>query len=104
MLRILGVFIHTLHTRKSRNKDELYCGILELEMGFARLRTERWRGETVHRTVSKHAPFKSLPNAPQNKNSLGKAEAVLWSWKWDLNPRPIDYESIALPLRHSSKF
>ena len=27
-----------------------------------------------------------------------------WSWKWDLNPRPIDYESIALPLRHSSVY
>ena len=29
---------------------------------------------------------------------------VFWSWKWDLNPRPIDYESIALPLRHSSNY
>ena len=25
-----------------------------------------------------------------------------WSWWRDLNPRPIDYESIALPLRHTS--
>ena len=27
---------------------------------------------------------------------------LFWSWWWDLNPRPIDYESIALPLRHTS--
>ena len=26
----------------------------------------------------------------------------VWSWWRDLNPRPIDYESIALPLRHTS--
>ena len=26
-----------------------------------------------------------------------------FSWWRDLNPRPIDYESIALPLRHTSK-
>ena len=32
----------------------------------------------------------------RNKNT---AEAVFlqWSWRWDSNPRPIDYESIALP-------
>ena len=30
--------------------------------------------------------------------------SLFWSWRWDLNPRPIDYESIALPLRHSSIF
>ncbi len=27
---------------------------------------------------------------------------MFWSWWRDLNPRPIDYESIALPLRHTS--
>lgn len=26
-----------------------------------------------------------------------------WSWWWESDPRPIDYESIALPLSHTSK-
>ena len=42
------------------------------------------------------------------KNQKGSPSAfglpLKWSWKWDLNPRPIDYESIALPLRHSSNY
>jgi hypothetical protein len=25
------------------------------------------------------------------------------SYRWDLNPQPIDYESIALPLSHGSR-
>ena len=27
-----------------------------------------------------------------------------WSWWWDSNSQPIDYKSIALPLRHISKY
>ena len=33
-----------------------------------------------------------------------RSDLSFWSWRWDLNPRPIDYESIALPLRHSSSY
>ena len=29
-------------------------------------------------------------------------QVLLWSWWRDSDPRPIDYESIALPLRHTS--
>ena len=27
---------------------------------------------------------------------------ILWSWWWELNPRPADYESAALPLCYTS--
>ena len=39
----------------------------------------------------------------RNDNLLSKIVVSFWSWWRDLNPRPIDYESIALPLRHTSK-
>ncbi len=38
----------------------------------------------------------------RNDNLLSKIVVSFWSWWRDLNPRPIDYESIALPLRHTS--
>lgn len=27
-----------------------------------------------------------------------------WSWRWDSNSQPTDYKSVALPLRHASKY
>ena len=39
------------------------------------------------------------------KGTFGRQKFLFcWSWWRDLNPRPIDYESIALPLRHTSVF
>ena len=33
----------------------------------------------------------------KSKKALVLPSAFLWSWKWDSNPRPVDYESTALP-------
>jgi hypothetical protein len=32
------------------------------------------------------------------------AGLFILSWRWDLNPRPADYESAALPLSYASFF
>ena len=29
---------------------------------------------------------------------------LIWSRRWELNPRPTDYESVALPLSYAGKF
>ena len=33
----------------------------------------------------------------KKQDNLKKVALFLWSWRWDLNPRPADYESAALP-------
>ena len=43
-----------------------------------------------------------MKRTKRNDNLLSKIVVSFWSWWRDLNPRPIDYESIALPLRHTS--
>ena len=37
-----------------------------------------------------------IPTNLHKKQHRDKPNAALWSWKWDLNPRPIDYESTGL--------
>ena len=36
------------------------------------------------------------------KKPRSEERGFFWSWWRDLNPRPTDYESVALPLRHTS--
>src|SRR5436309_2578141 len=39
----------------------------------------------------------SIPSAPSNLLIPGHLAPFVWSWRRDLNPRPADYKSAALP-------
>ena len=74
-----------------REKSYLFSSLFFLIFYLEKSRSEKWRKVKSEKRIEKRTKRKSRLR-----------DFSFWSWKWDLNPRPIDYESIALPLRHSS--
>ena len=74
-----------------REKSYLFSSLFFLIFYLEKSRGEKWRKVKSEKRIEKRTKRKSRLR-----------DFSFWSWKWDLNPRPIDYESIALPLRHSS--
>ena len=69
----------------------------------------RYPSPTRRLQNSRTGLFCLTPSAPLGfkspliyKKVQHKLHPFVWSWWRDLNPRPTDYESVALPLRHTS--
>src|SRR3954467_13953673 len=65
----------------------------------------RWRRHGVGTKIGT-MPIRPIPKPPRNPRQVFPAKGLKWSWRRDLNPRPSDYKSDALPteLRQRKKF
>ena len=95
--------VNTVRVKVLKNNKSSLLGALEPKMGLARF---AFANRTLRGTAAR-AFAKNMPQAyfiyahAQGFKSLKITKAPyweLWSRRWDLNPQPTDYKSVALPI------
>lgn len=77
-----------------------FCIFTEMNCLFNNI----YRNKTSKIFPSHIIPFLVSSLYSDTQNYPPSLSSFYWSWWWDSNSQPIDYKSIALPLRHISKY